>query len=49
MVGSLTVLVPSASDEDVDIGTRASSDALSDDDRRGGQDKRRESNFGRHD
>jgi hypothetical protein len=49
MTRSLTVLVPSASDEDVDIGTRASSDALSDDDRRGGQDKGRKSDFRRHD
>lgn len=49
MILSLTVLVPSASDEDVHIGTRASSDALSNDDRRGGQDKGRECDFRRHD
>jgi hypothetical protein len=38
---SLTVLVPSTSDEDVNISARASSNALSENGRHRGQEKRR--------
>ena len=48
MDGSLTVLVPAASKEHVYISARAGSGALGEDGRRGGQEKRRKSDFGRH-
>jgi hypothetical protein len=45
----LTVLVPSASDENVHISARASSNALSEDGGHGGQEKSRKSKSSRHD